>query len=185
MRVSRLACCLLLVVPVLSAEAGVYRYIDKHGNQVFTDSPPEGAEKVETKPVMTMPFPRARESVAPDSVTAQQKRAAVVAYTVTLSNPPADAVYRRGEGGGVPVAVSVSPSLEAGHQLEVLLDGNPWEGNAIPLSESMDRGTHTLLARVVDAKGNVLASSPTVSFHVQHQSSLGPTAPKPKPKPKS
>jgi len=177
----RVACYLLLIMPVVSAQAEVYRYIDKHGNQVFTDSPPKGAEKVLTKPVMTMPFPKGRASGVPDPATAQQKKAVVVAYTVTLSNPPADAVYHRGEGE-VPVAVTVSPSLEEGHVLEVLLDGNPWEGNAIPLSESIDRGTHTLMARVVDDKGNVLASSSTVSFHVQQHSSLGPTAPKPKPK---
>lgn len=181
MRSFRLACCLLLVVPVLSAQAEVYRYIDKHGNQVFTDAPREGAEMVPTKPVMTMPFPKGRATGAPDPGTAQQKKAAVAVYVVTLSSPPADTVYRRGEGE-VPVAAAVSPSLAAEHRLEILLDGQPWEGSAIPLNESVERGTHTLVARVVDDKGAVLASSPTVSFHVQQHSSLGPTAPKPKPK---
>lgn len=171
MRCSRLACCLLLVVPVLSAQAEVYRYVDKHGNHVFTDSPPEGAEKVPPKPVMTMPFPK----VSPiTNGRVEVKKPAIAEYKITLLSPPADMVYRRGEGA-VPVAVSVSPSLREGHSLEVRLDGKPVKDSAIPLDESLDRGTHTLTAQIVDAKGNVVAAAQSVSFHVQQPSALSPS----------
>ena len=83
MKVTRLACGLMLVVPVLMAEAEVYRYVDKNGNQVFTDSPPQGAEKVPQGPVMTMPFPKPRakrsseaeEVKAPVAKKAAQRKA--------------------------------------------------------------------------------------------------------------
>lgn len=170
MRFSRLACCLLLVVPVLSAQAEVYRYVDKHGNHVFTDSPPEGAEKVPPKPVMTMPFPKVRSTT---NGTPESKKTAIADYKITLLNPPADTVYRRGEGE-VPVAVSVSPSLREGHRLEIQLDGKLFQGKSIPLDDSIDRGTHTLTAQIVDAKGNVVAAAQSVSFHVQQTSALNP-----------
>ena len=37
MKITRLALSLCLVLPVLVAEAEVYRYVDKNGNHVFTD----------------------------------------------------------------------------------------------------------------------------------------------------
>lgn len=174
---ARLVFGLLLVVPVLAAEAEVYRYIDRNGNQVFTDSPPQGAEKVRQGPVMTMPFPKGAVA-RPLEVEAARKPLVSGSYAVTLSTPAMDSVYRRGEGE-VPVAVSVSPALTDGHQLHVLLDGKRWEGGSIPLNESLDRGTHVIEARVVNGSGDVLASS-SVSFHVQQTSTL---APKSKPKP--
>lgn len=181
MSLVRLFCCLLLVAPALPVQAEVYRYIDKNGNQVFTDAPRDGAEKVQTKPVMTMPFPKAKPGGKAGATSAQQKKPSEVVYTVTMASPPPETVFRRGEGE-VPVAASVSPSLAVGQQLEILLDGKPWEGAAIPLDDSLDRGTHTLQARVVDDKGSVLATSPVVNFHVQQTSALGPTAPKKKSK---
>jgi hypothetical protein len=177
MKVTRLACGLMLVVPVLMAEAEVYRYVDKNGNQVFTDSPPQGAEKVPQGPVMTMPFPKPR---AKRSSEAEEVKAPVVtgAYKVTLSSPAPDSVFRRGEGE-VPIAVSVEPALADGYQLQVFLDGKPWSGGSIPLDESLDRGSHVVEARVMDGKGGVVTSA-SASFHVQQTSTLTS-----KPKPKS
>lgn len=172
MKIARLACGLLLALPVLVAEAEVYRYIDKNGNQVFTDSPPQGAEKVRQGPVMTMPFPKTTVTRPLEVEAVRKPLVAGSSYTVTLSAPAPDSVYRRGEGE-VPVAVSVSPALAEGHQLHVLLDGKRWDGGGIPLNESLDRGTHVIEARVVNGSGDVVASS-SVSFHVQQTSTLTP-----------
>jgi hypothetical protein len=177
MKVARLACGLLLVLPVWVAQAEVYRYIDKNGNQVFTDSPPQGAEKVPQGPVMTMPFPKAATTRRPEAEEVK-KPVTTGAYVVTLSAPEADSVFRRGEGE-VPVAVSVSPALTEGQQLQVLLDGKKWDGGGIPLDETLDRGTHIIEARVMNDKGGVLSSA-SVRFHVQQT-----IAPTPKAKPKA
>lgn len=175
MKMARLAFGLLLALPVLVAQADVYRYVDKSGNVVFTDSPKEGAEKVQTRPVMTIPAPPRSALANGDGTTAPARKAAVREYAITLQSPPADAVYRRGEGE-VPVALSINPSLGSGHRMEMLLDGKVWTGTSIPLDEKMDRGAHTLTARVVDAKGEVVSAS-SVTFHVQQSSELAPPAP--------
>lgn len=176
MKLARLACGLLLALPVLVAEAEVYRYIDKSGNVVFTDSPPEGAEKIVPKPVMTIPATPRGATQGGKNTAGATKKAATQEYVIILQNPPAEAVYQRGEGGEVPVAISVAPSLVGGHRFQMLLDGVAWVGSSIPLDEKLDRGAHTLTAQVVDAQGNVLSTS-SVTFHVQQPSVLAPSAP--------
>ncbi|MDP2226989.1 MAG: DUF4124 domain-containing protein [Moraxellaceae bacterium] len=167
---------LVLCLPALPAQAQIYKYVDASGNLVLTDTPREGAVPVQTSPIMTMPFPKGSSppsSSAGDPTPARQQ---ALAYTVLLSSPPADTSYRRGEDA-VPVAVTVSPSLADGHRLEVLLDGKVISnggGTSIALDENIDRGTHTLVARVVDSAGKVLASSAAVSFTVQQSSLLSP-----------
>lgn len=175
MKTIRLACAVLLALPVLTAQAAVYRYVDKSGNVVFTDSPPEGAEKVQTRPVMTIPAPPKGAVQGGQAGGAPTKKLAVKEYVITLQNPAPEAVFRRGEGE-VPVAISVSPSLVDGHRLEMLLDGKEWSGSSIPLDDTIDRGAHTLTAQVLDAKGNVLSAT-SVTFHVQQPSVLAPAAP--------
>lgn len=170
-----------LLVAVMPVQADVYRYVDEQGNQVFTDAPREGAEKIKTSPVMTIPFPRG--AAGGGTTTPAARKPAEVSYVITMKGPSPDGTYRRGDDA-VPVAVSVSPSLEKGHDLVLLLDGQPWQGEAIVFDDALDRGAHTLEARVVGEQGNVLASS-SLTFYVKQHSTMAPTAPKPKPKPKS
>lgn len=181
MSIVRHVSAMLLLVAVVPVQADVYRYVDEQGNHVFTDAPREGAEKIKTSPVMTIPFPRS--TAAGGTPVPAARKAAEVSYVITMKGPTPDGTYRKGEDA-VPVAVTVSPSLEKGHELVLLMDGNPWQGEAVSFDDTMDRGSHTLEARVVGEQGEVLASS-SVTFHVKQHSTMAPTAPKPKPKPKS
>ena len=181
MSIVRQLLAVLLLVAVLPVQADVYRYIDEKGNHVFTDAPREGAEKITTSPVMTIPFPRGAAVGNPAAPAA--RKPAEQAYVITMKGPEPEGTYRRGDDPA-PVAVSVSPALGKGHDLLLLLNGNPWQGDAIVFDESLDRGSHTLEARVVNERGAVLASS-RLNFHVKQHSTMAPTAPKPKPKPKS
>ncbi|MBS1220075.1 MAG: hypothetical protein H6R21_3208, partial [Proteobacteria bacterium] len=49
--------------------------------------------------------------------------------------------------------------------------------------ENLDRGSHTLQGQIVDARGEVLMSSETVTVHLHRQSVLAPQRAQPKPKP--
>ncbi len=172
MKITRLALSLCLVLPVLVAEAEVYRYVDKNGNQVFTDTPPQGAEKIDPGPTMTMPFPKGEAVRSKKEAEAASKRIVGGPYTITLSAPAPDSVYRRGEGE-VPVAVSVDPALAEGDQLNVLLDGKRWPGGSIPLDDTLDRGSHIVEARVVNSRGEVQTST-SATFTVQQTSVQSP-----------
>ena len=159
-----------------TANAGVfYKYYDKSGNLVITDTPSEGAEKVETKPVMTIPFPKGKQA-APES---DQKKGAKAAaeYTIVIQSPAAESTYQR-NGDPIPVAVSVSPALAQGHRLEMLLDGKS-VGDASTTSipaATLERGAHQFQVRVVDGKDKVLKEV-SAAFFIQQPSAL---APKPK-----
>ncbi|MDQ8038346.1 MAG: DUF4124 domain-containing protein [Pedobacter sp.] len=167
-----------------TAQAEVYRYIDSNGNLVLTDTPPkdkEGAakvEKIETKPLMTVPaFQGGKGSGA--AVAAPPKKAGV-AYEIVIQNPEPGATFQKNVAEEIPVAVSVSPSVIAGHRLVYLLDGQEQSGAIGTLSSaSFDRGAHRLEVRVLDEAGNVLAKA-AVEFNIQQASAQGPTASKPK-----
>lgn len=164
-----------------TAQAEVYRYIDSNGNLVLTDTPPKDkdaakVEKIETKPLMTVPAFQGRKGPA----AATPPKAASTAYEVVIQNPEAGATFQKNADEAIPVAVSVSPSVAAGHRLVYLLDGQEQDSAIGSLSsEGFDRGAHRLEVRVVDERGTVLARA-AVEFNIQQTSALGPTAAKPK-----
>ncbi|MGH8494489.1 MAG: DUF4124 domain-containing protein [Moraxellaceae bacterium] len=165
-----------------AAQAEVYKYIDSNGNLVLTDTPPKDqaakAEKVETRPLMTVPAFQGGSKEAP---SAPSKKVANPGYEIVIQNPEPGATFQKNAEETIPVAVSVSPSVVEGHRLVYLLDGQEQEGSIGSLaSDVLDRGAHRLEVRVVDGKGVVLSHA-AVEFNIQQTSALGPTASKPKP----
>ncbi len=185
MSLRRIFLAFMAMLAFSTAEADVYRYIDSNGNLVLTDTPPKDkagaaqAEKIETKPIMTVPaFPgsrRAADAPAP-------RKAASVGYEVVIQSPEPGATFQKNAEEAIPVAVSVSPSVANGHRLVYLLDGQEQGGAIGSLSSgNFDRGTHRLEVRVLDEAGAVLSRA-AVEFNIQQTSALGPAASKPKPK---
>lgn len=176
--------CLLLLallLPAVSVGADIYKYYDSDGNMVLSDSvPKEDAEKVEklkTTPVMIIP------AQVPGKERREVPRATAVAksvpgqYVIVIQSPVAGETYLR-TSESVPVAVSVSPGLAAGHHLEMRLDGKGSGELTRIVPDQLDRGSHTLSMQVVDTAGKVLKSA-EVTFHVQQRSMLAPNAAKP------
>lgn len=179
-----LSALVLLAAFAAPVQAEIYKYYDSNGNLVLTDTPPRdaarSAERIETKPVMTIPALGPQSGT--DASSSRETPAAVQGYTVVIQAPADQSSFQRHAGEDIPVAYSVAPALADGHRLEVLLDGRSLDGGSIS-ADSLDRGEHVLRVQVRDAAGKVLASAAS-SFHVQQHSALGPTAPKPKPAPK-
>lgn len=184
MSLHRILLAFAAMLVISTAQAEVYRYIDSNGNLVFTDSPPKDkadaakAEKVETRPIMTVPAFQGGKAAE----SAETPRQAATGYEVVIQNPEPGATFQKNAGESIPVAVSVTPSVANGHRVIYLLDGKEQDGAVGGLTSDMfDRGTHRLEVRVVDRQGGVLARA-AVEFNIQQTSALGPTAPKPKPK---
>jgi hypothetical protein len=79
----------------------------------------------------------------------------------------------------IPIAVSLTPALQAGDQVVVTVDGAP-----LPISASLeyqitqpDRGPHTVGASVRDGEGKTVCTAPSVTFSVQRPSLLSPSSP--------
>ncbi len=159
-----------------SVSAVTYRWVDEQGNVVYSDKPHPGAEAIEEKEVQTIHAPpvppiTSRESTAPPAV-AGYERVAVVS--------PEDDTAVRENAGNVTVTIAVEPALQTtlGHKLALFVDGaqfsEPSTATQFQLNE-MDRGTHTLEAKIIGADGEVIASSPPSEFHLLRHSVLHPT----------
>lgn len=167
----RLALILGLVAASCVAQAEIYKTVDANGNVVFTDiapvdrtgvAPPQ-AVTVEPMNTYEPATPAATEDAESDEATAQSY------YTQldVVSPAPDEAV--RDNAGNIEVQVALTPVLRAGHRLLLVFDGEDTEIEAMSGAfelTNVDRGTHTVGARVVDRRGRELIESAASTFNV-------------------
>jgi len=153
-----------------SANAEIFRTIDKDGNPVFSDVPPppdQKAESVKVEPVNTFVTPAAEDN---GGFAAESAEDEVETYAnVSILSPGNDETIRD-NAGTVTVAVAMNPDLRAGDQLVLFMDGQPStvaaQGTSFTLN-NVDRGTHTVGVRVMDSSGRVAAEATPSTFHLQ------------------
>jgi hypothetical protein len=166
----------------LPASAQIYKYTDANGKTVFTNQPPTnvGATPVELPPTNTV-GPQGPAAAPADSGTQNQVSNAYA--ILALSNLPDDESLRQNNGTFI-VNVVVQPALQPDHQLQLLLDGQPYgtptKSTGIGL-QNLDRGDHTLAVQVLQGSRVIQASSP-VSFTLQRISTNSPQRPKVQPR---
>lgn len=174
--------CLLLAL-VLPASAAIYKYTDAKGNTVYTNQPPEGSksETVELPPTNTV------EMQAPAAPAAAESSESTAPYSrLQLGDLPTEEALRA-NNGTFSVSVTIEPPLRPGHQLRLLLDGQPYgqasNGTRLQLT-NIDRGEHSLAVEVLRGE-RPLQQSDAVSFTVQRVNTSSPALrPPPKPTPK-
>lgn len=180
---NRLWLLLALILPTLSAGADIYQYYDQDGNLVLSDEVPgenaERVERIEVRPVMTMPavapVKKGRKAAATAAAEASGKKPeALPGYVIRVQSPVAGQSYPKG-GEAIPVSVGVSPELRVGDRLEMRLDGEVVVNLASIAADQLERGEHQLVVRVLAADGKPLASA-VVPFHIQQRSALKPGA---------
>lgn len=174
--------------PDPDAPKKIYKQKQPDGTVIYTDEPGPDAEEVRVQKLPTYapppkspgftPYQPPRETQSPDR-----------AYERFAISSPGNDEAIRDNTGNITVSVSLSPGLDAGHQIEYLLDGVLVESTgatSIQL-QNVDRGSHAITARVVDHRGAVLDES-SVTVHLQRTSVLQPgrnqpAPPKPTPTP--
>ncbi len=165
---------ILLLCTLLGATASaqVYRVVDENGNVTFTDRPPEDAEPVDLGPTNTTPPPTTGlYPTPPPRVTDEGDGAS--GYEIAITSPADQTIIPRGPGN-FSVSASVSPALESGHMLQLLLDGQPRQepqaGSSWALT-NVFRGEHKVTVAVIDGDGKQLATSEPVTVYVFRPSS--------------
>ncbi|MEO4046786.1 DUF4124 domain-containing protein [Pseudomonas sp. CAU 1711] len=150
----------------LTANAGVYTYIDADGNRVFTDQPPSGsASRIELAPSNAMPANKALPTAPPPA-----KQPPEPSYQILrILTPTPDSVVREASGDLIVTADS-EPGLHPGHGYRLILDGQP-QGQAdrspvFPL-KNLDRGTHQISVEILDAQGRIVERTPAQPFHLK------------------
>ncbi len=158
----------VIVTPVI---AEIYKRTNPDGSVEFTDVPRSDEEK----PVPLSPMSTFKATPAPRSVTSNT-RADSKKYSAISVTSPANEATIRDNTGTVKVSVSLSPALRSGHKLVLLVDGAQ-KGESTSGSftlDNLDRGSHSLMAQVVDKAGKTLISSAPVTIYLFRQSVIRP-----------
>jgi hypothetical protein len=158
-----------LLMLVLPASAEMYRWVDDNGKVHYSDKPVnDSAKPYEPAPIITVPSGTAGGQLMPLNKPAAQP---TKYKSLMITAPANDHVFTPDQTASIAVSVEVKPALRggAGHQLAVYVDGQLHsQGTQSSFNlGGLPRGTHTVNAVILDAKGKKLKSSDTVSFHVQ------------------
>ena len=165
----RTAYFLCLMLALGTAQAGkIYKWTLSNGDVVYSDKPPpsEQADEVTLEPLQTFSAPPAPSL---DDEDDEPKAAEPQGYEEFKVTSPTNDATIRDNGGNVRVSLSLTPGLQSGHSIEVMIDGQPigsGKSTSLTLTE-VDRGTHTVQATIKDSDGKEVARSNSVIFHLK------------------
>lgn len=164
----------------LAAQAEIYRMVDANGNVTFTDSPSKNAQRVQLPPLSIVPSLSPEDMARANGKEKEAPAARPVSYKLSFISPEANQTFQK-PADTIEVAVAVEPELTAGDRLILSSNGNSLgEGQSSALAtEALDRGAHTITARVVASTGKVLGEQ-SVTVFVQQPSKNTPNRPTPK-----
>ncbi|TNE91371.1 DUF4124 domain-containing protein [Porticoccus sp.] len=157
------------------ALAEVYKTVDEDGNITYTDNPTakEGkVEEVKLPAINTQPALKTKAEKPKKSDTGNGYK------EVSILSPAQDATIPPGQLNVV-VQVFMEPALQPGHRIQLFHNGQPYGEAAYATSFSIDeliRGEHNVQVRVIDTKGNSVATSDKVTFFVKRASRLNKEA---------
>ena len=162
---------LLLCVSDVATSLDIYRWKNDGGHFVYSDTPLEGAEKVEIGEIMVVPA----HPLPTSSERATAKLAAVPYKSLEIINPADEQTLRDNSKPSVSVVVSVKPRLQTkfGHKLQLLFDGDEFGAPVSSLRFTLDaveRGAHSLQALIVESDGRIFERSPISTFFIHKQS---------------
>ena len=171
-------CLAIFLAAAASAFAQtVWKWTDEKGIVHYSDQPGPGAVEVNINAVQTYSADEANPRVDTTTKPATKQPAASAYRALNIASPVAEETIQ-GTGGQVSVRLSLEPGLQPGHSVQLFMDGKlVGDEHSTSLSYSLpevDRGEHTLQARVVARDGATLIVSPSVTFYVRIPSVFKP-----------
>lgn len=158
---------LLILFGVLTSSATfaqIYKTVDKDGNVVYTDNPPnDQAEQVKLRDLNTLPPEDQRSPVSNN----QSRDDAVTHYDITIVSPKNEVVIPPGQRD-LAVAISLSPSLNSDHLITYYIDGEliqETQSTSIVIQDP-PRGGRTLTVEVINQQGDVLGTSKPITVNI-------------------
>lgn len=150
------------------APAKIYRSVDKHGNVIFSDQPAEDkgvSEEVHLRTPNAVPMKQVKLPQV-DSQAAEEEQAEEYRTLVITSPEPESTIRNPREP--VPIVVDLQPSLQEEDRLVLFDNGEEQPGMEL---NTIIRGTHSLVVKVINPDGEVLISSEPVRVYV-HRSTV-------------
>lgn len=178
----RTALTLIFLASAGVSAGEVYRYVDKDGVVHYTDRPPSPqSEPIKLPPVQLIGATPARTSTPP----AEDASKAEAKIGMSIVSPTADETFR-GDDHRLPVSLRLDSPLPPGFGLFFLLDGSAQ--NAEPSTslsytlQNVERGSHLVSARAVDAGGREVGRADPVIVHMKPPTvDQAPRMPRPAP----
>jgi len=162
---------LILFCFCLPVTADMYKWTDKDGKVIYSDKPnPNGdSKKVTGTPLTTYKSAPIVRRTFTNPANKQNTAKSETYSKFSITQPINDAAFRQ-NAGNVTATFEIKPRLATSRRdkIEVFVDGKK-AGETAGLSYNLlglDRGTHTLTAKVVNTKGKILKSH-SVTFHLQ------------------
>lgn len=158
---------LLLVLCLLASPASfaqIYKTVDKDGNVVYTDNPPnDQAETVKLRELNTLPPEVQSHSRSNDRSDHEE----FIEYTVTIVSPKNEVVIPPGQRD-LAVAISLNPSLHQDHLITYYIDGELVEETQSTSIVIQDppRGGRSITVEVINQQGDVLGASEPLTVNV-------------------
>ena len=158
--------------------AQAYRWVDEDGVVHFSDTPVEGAERIDvsessrtTGARVFTPAPRAAEEQQSVAEEAAEETPAVFQYESIEVVAPAPEETLWNIEGVLNVAIRVTPALRPEDRVRVYFDGNERmvTGSNFQIEE-VYRGVHNIQVEVIDSTGRLMGRSLTNRFYVQQNS---------------
>lgn len=165
-----------LAVAAFPAGAELYRWVDASGMVHYSDTPQEGAEKIELRPTNVIRSPRSstqRTRSGGNSSASDEDRevGAPEPYVRARIQSPRANETLWNLGGTLSVQVDVNPALQEGHGVVLIYDGRPVNEQPAPSStvtiDNVYRGEHTVRASIRDEQNNSVFEGPAITFFVQ------------------
>jgi hypothetical protein len=144
----------------------IYKVVNPDGSVSFSDQPAARAETLQVAPVPTVPalnpeqISKARQGVQ----TQTQSQTDISIYESFSVLSPADQSAFNSGSGDVSVVLELYPGLLNGHEIELRMDQKLINrGSQMQVTiPAVDRGTHTLEARVLSSSGKVLKETRSI-----------------------
>jgi hypothetical protein len=160
---------LLGLLATAAVSADVWRWVDDDGVVHFSDTPRQGAERIDVSESTRTTGARIYQSTTPSN-TDEPATATEQAFkyeSLSISSPGAEETLWN-IGGTLSVSLSLSPGLQSGHQVRVYFNGESRLVNSTSFTiDEVYRGVHNLQAEVLDATGRMMIRSAGNRFYVQ------------------
>jgi hypothetical protein len=159
----------------------VYQSTDAQGNVIFSDKPNPQAIRKQLNELPS--FPSNQPITNPSQSSPAEKTAmTAMSYETLMIDSPKNEETIWSNQGIVLVKVNVQPSLANNDKMIVAIDGvdkaEITSGNSVTLKD-IERGSHQLSVKMINPAGDVVKTSPSVTFYL-HKANLN-TNPMPPP----
>lgn len=160
-----------------NALSEVYTWINSEGVRVYGDALHADAKKAELPRLQTISNKKASTPTSDLNTVKLSPKGVEPEFTgynlLKILYPKQDEMIVASQAGSALVQLHISPALQPGHEITILLNGKEVaSGPGLSFEiNNIFRGSHLIQARIKD-KGRLLISSPKRRIHVQRPSIL-------------